>query len=178
MMMENKRETIVLGGGCFWCTEAVFSMFDGVLKTTVGYAGGKSSNPDYWSVAGGRTGHAEVCMVEYDPEKTQLNKILDIFFKMHDPTTPNRQMADIGTEYRSIILYTTQDQKDAITLFIKELQKRFARPIVTEVKKLEKFYPAEEEHQKYFEKNPINAYCIFVIRPKVGKIKKEFGIDK
>ena len=178
MMMGNRRETIVLGAGCFWCTEAVFSMFDGVLKTTVGYSGGSSSNPDYWSVTGGATGHAEMCMIEYDPDKTHLDKILKIFFKMHDPTTLNRQMADVGTEYRSIILYTTQEQKESIMLFIKELQKGFDRPIVTEVKKLEKFYPAEEEHQRFFEKNPLNAYCTFVIRPKVGKIKKEFSIGK
>lgn len=174
--MENRREEIVLGGGCFWCTQAVFAMLGGVLKTTVGYAGGELDNPDYWSVAGGSSGHAEVCLVEYDPGKVGLDKILDLFFKMHDPTTLNRQMADVGPEYRSIILYTSQEQKDRIIEFIKELQKHLNRPIVTEVKKLGKFYPAESEHQKFFEKNPYNTYCTFVIRPKVDKIKKEFDL--
>lgn len=172
--MKNDTETIVLGGGCFWCTEAVFSMFDGVVKTTVGYAGGSTVNPNYEQVCDGNTGHAEVTMMEYDPKILKLEKILDAFFTMHDPTSLNRQGADVGTQYRSIILYTTEEQKADVLKFIKEAQKRYSKPIVTEVEKLDRFYPAEEYHQKYFEKNPYAGYCTFVVKPKVDKIKKGF----
>jgi methionine-S-sulfoxide reductase len=174
--MENNTEVIVLGGGCFWCTEAVFSMFDGVVKTTVGYAGGDTSNPDYEQVCSGDTGHAEVLKLEYNPKALPLEKILDAFFTMHDPTSLNRQGADAGTQYRSAIYYTTEGQKKAIEKFISEAQKGYTKPIVTEVKKLDRFYPAEEYHQKYFEKNPFAGYCQFVVKPKVDKVKKEFGL--
>lgn len=174
--MKNKTDSIVFGGGCFWCTEAVFSMFKGVSKVIPGYAGGKTANPTYDQVCDGDTGHAEVLQIEYDPEIAPLGKLLDIFFSMHDPTTPNRQGADMGTQYRSIILYNSSDQKETIDKFIKVIQKKFDKPIVTEIKKLEKFYPAENYHQKYYEKNPINPYCVFVIRPKVKKIKKKFEL--
>lgn len=172
-----KTETIVLGGGCFWCTEAVFLMMDGVAKTMVGYAGGKTPNPDYESVCTGQTGHAEVMKLEYDPDKLPLEKIMDVFFTMHDPTSLNRQGADTGTQYRSIVLYTSDAQKDQVLKFIKKAQEDYTKPIVTEVAKLEKFYPAEEYHQRYFEKNPYAGYCQFVVKPKVDKVKKEFNLS-
>ncbi len=172
----SRTEKIVLGGGCFWCTEAVFLMFGGVVKTTPGYAGGTTKNPAYKQVCSGSTGHAEVLEVEYDHGIVPLEKILDIFFKMHDPTLVNRQGNDVGAQYRSIILYTTEEQKKKIDKFINELQKSIPDKIVTEVRKLGDFYPAEEYHKDYFKKNPANPYCIFVIRPKVGKIRKEFNL--
>ncbi len=174
--MTGNSETIGFGGGCFWCTEAVFSMFNGVIKTTPGYAGGTVKNPTYKQVCNGNTGHAEVLEVEYDPGVAPLEKLLEIFFKMHDPTTPNRQGNDVGTQYRSIILYNTDAQKKEIDRFVKELQKGLSEPITTEMKKLGKFYPAEEYHKGYFKKNPVNPYCVFVVRPKVNKIRKEFGL--
>ncbi len=170
------NEIIMLGSGCFWCTEAVFSMLDGVKSTYPGYAGGTTSNPTYEQVCSGTTGHAEVLKIEYDPNKIPLEKLLDIMFHMHDPTSLNRQGADVGTQYRSIILYNTNEQKEVIENFIKKMQAKYDKPIVTEVRKLENFYPAEEYHHMYFEKNPNQGYCAFVIRPKVDKIKKEFGV--
>ncbi len=174
--MKSDTETIVLGGGCFWCTEAAFAVFKGVVKTTVGYAGGTTSNPNYEQVCSGMTGHAEVMQLEYDPKIMPLEKILDVFFTMHDPTSLNSQGADFGTQYRSAIYHTTDGQKKAIIAFIKEAQKKYTKSIVTEVKKLDKFYPAEEYHQRYFEKNPYASYCAFVVRPKVDKVKNEFGL--
>lgn len=175
--MGSKTETIVFGGGCFWCTEAVFAMFKGVLKTMPGYAGGKTSNPTYEQVCNGDTGHAEVLRVDYNPDEASLEKLLDIFFDMHDPTTLDRQAADFGTQYRSIILYSTEEQKMEIDRVIKRIQKGLEKPIVTEVKKLDKFYPAESYHKDYYDKNRINPYCTFVIRPKVEKIKKKYKLD-
>jgi len=174
--MANKVETIVFGGGCFWCTEAVFAMFEGVVRTDPGYAGGKTKNPTYDQVCNGDTGHAEVLQIEYDPAKASLEKLLDIFFDMHDPTTLNQQGADFGTQYRSIILYTSPEQKAIIDKAIQKVQKTLPKPIVTEVKKLEKFYPAEGYHKDYYDKNKINPYCTFVIRPKVDKIKKKYNL--
>lgn len=168
--------SIVFGGGCFWCTEAVFEMFKGVLKTTPGYAGGTRKDPTYEQVCEGTTGHAEVLEIEYDPNIISLEKLLNVFFKMHDPTSLNQQGADVGTQYRSIILYNTADDKKVIDEFIKKQKANFGKPIVTEVKKLDKFYVAEDYHKKYFDKNPLQPYCMFVTRPKVEKIKKEFGI--
>lgn len=175
--MTSKNDTIVLGGGCFWCTEAVISMLKGVIKTTPGYAGGTSNNPTYQQVCGGNTGHAEVLEVEYDPKIITLEKLLDVFFSSHDPTTHNRQGADVGSQYRSIILYNSTEQKAIIEKFIKEIQQNFSKPIVTEVKKLDKFYAAENYHKDYYSKNPIQPYCMFVIRPKISKIEKEFHPD-
>lgn len=175
--MSIEIDKIVLGGGCFWCTEAVFSMFDGVVKVTPGYAGGKTKDPTYEQVCEGETGHAEVLQVEYDTRKVSLEKLLEIFFKMHDPTTPDRQGADFGTQYRSIILYSTDEQKETIGRFMEGIRKDFDKPIVTEVARLEKFYPAENYHKKYYEKNPTQPYCVFVVKPKVEKIKKEFNLD-
>ncbi|MDE1762189.1 MAG: peptide-methionine (S)-S-oxide reductase MsrA [Candidatus Micrarchaeota archaeon] len=171
-------ERIVLGGGCFWCTEAALEIIKGVIRTAPGYAGGRTKNPTYEQVCEGDTGHAEVLEVEYDPKVVSLEKLLDVFFTMHDPTSLNKQGADIGTQYRSIILYTKSEQKEAVTNFIQNLQKEYSKPIVTEVKMLDAFYPAEEYHKDYFKKNPDSGYCAFVIRPKVEKVRKKFGIDK
>jgi peptide-methionine (S)-S-oxide reductase len=172
--MKSKTEFIVFGGGCFWCTEAVFSMLKGVVKTAPGYTGGKTSNPTYEQVCYGDTGHAEVLQIDYDPSVITLDKLLEIFFEMHDPTTLNRQGVDVGTQYRSIILYNSDDQKETIKKFIEKIQKDFDMPIVTKIKKLDRFYVAEDYHKKYYDKNSSNPYCSVVIRPKVEKIMKEF----
>ena len=173
-MAETK--IIIFGGGCFWCTEAVFTMLKGVLKTTVGYAGGNTSNPSYEEVSAFNTGHAEVLQIEYDPKVISLNTLLAVFFEMHDPTSLNQQGADVGTQYRSLILYTGDD-REPIEKFIEKLRPKFKKPIVTEVKRLERFYTAEEYHQKYYEKNPEKPYCTVVIKPKVQKIMKEFAAE-
>lgn len=173
-MMGNNTETIVLGGGCFWCTEAVFLMFKGVIKTTPGYAGGTTANPTYEDVCRGDTGHAEVLQVEYNPSVIPLDTLLEVFFAMHDPTTHNRQGADVGSQYRSIVLYTIPEQKAAIEKFIKNIQGEFDKPITTEVVRLAKFYPAEEYHGNYYSRNPLQPYCLLVISPKVRKIKEKF----
>lgn len=170
------NDTIIFGGGCFWCTEAVFRLFDGVVDTCPGYAGGKTKDPSYEQVCMGDTGHAEVLKVEYNPKKIPLDKLLDVFFTMHDPTQLNRQGADVGTQYRSIILYTSDKQKEAAQKFIRKIKKDFGNPIVTEVKKLDKFYQAEEYHKKYFENNPGKGYCSVVIGPKIQKVKEKYGL--
>lgn len=170
-------EVIVLGGGCFWCAEAVFEMFKGVKKTTVGYAGGEMANPTYEQVSHGKTGHIEVLRIEFDPEVVALGKLLKAFFAMHDPTSRDRQGADIGPQYRSIIFYTTDRQKKAAEEFIRKEQSDYGRPIVTVVERLGAFYAAEDYHQRYFDKNPGAAYCGLVVRPKVEKIKKTFKGD-
>jgi peptide-methionine (S)-S-oxide reductase len=168
----KKSETIVFGGGCFWCTEAVFSMLKGINKVTPGYAGGVTKNPTYGQVCRGDTGHAEVLKIEYEPKAVALEKLLEVFFTTHDPTSLNRQGSDLGSQYRSILLYDSKDQKEKVEAFIRKIQNNFDKPIVTEIKKLEQFYPAEPYHQKYYEKNPLQPYCIFVIRPKVEKLRK------
>jgi peptide-methionine (S)-S-oxide reductase len=168
-------ETIVLGGGCFWCTEACLALVEGVVSATPGYAGGTTGNPDYGTVCRGNTGHAEVVEVKYDPSKVELDEILAVFFASHDPTSLNRQGADVGTQYRSIILYTTGEQKRIVEQYIDGLAEVYGPPVVTEVKQLERFYPAESYHQRYFEKNPGQGYCKVVISPKVDKIKSKLG---
>jgi peptide-methionine (S)-S-oxide reductase len=167
---------IVLGAGCFWCTEAVFKLFPGIISVTPGYAGGHTENPTYKEVCSGKTGHAEVAMVEYDDSKISLDQILDIFFAMHDPTSKNKQGGDIGEQYRSIILYTEDSYFDTIEKHIERIKSSYNKPIVTEVQKLGKFYEAEDYHKEYYEHNKLQPYCMFVIRPKLSKIKKEFGI--
>jgi peptide-methionine (S)-S-oxide reductase len=174
--MQDNHEQIVLGGGCFWCTEAVFDLVEGVISATPGYAGGWSADPGYDEVCRGNTGHAEVVSVEYDPERVSLEELLDTFFASHDPTTLNKQGADIGTQYRSVILYTTDEQKATVEKFVDKLKADYSRPVVTEVGPLERFYPAEEHHQKYFEKNPGQGYCQVVVAPKVEKIRKKLGV--
>ena len=169
-----KNESVVLGGGCFWCTEAVFNMLKGIIKTTPGYAGGVTKNPSYEEVCAGDTGHAEVLLVEYNKEVISMDKILDVFFEMHDPTSINKQGADLGSQYRSIILYNSESQKVEIMQFIDKVRENFDKPIVTEIKKLDRFYPAEEYHKEYYKNNRLQPYCVFVIRPKMKKIDKEF----
>lgn len=175
-MMSPELETIVLGGGCFWCLDAVFSHIKGVQSVIVGYAGGDHPDPTYDVVSGGDTGHAETVLVTFDPLIINLRKILEIFFVIHNPTTLNRQGSDVGSQYRSIILYKNNEELRQAKEIIKELadEGAYNDPIVTEIKPLEKFYRAEEEHQKYFEKNPEKAYCQLVIAPKVKKIRETF----
>ncbi len=175
--MKTKTEKIVFGGGCFWCTEAVFALFKGVLKTMPGYAGGNTENPTYENVCSGETGHAEVLEIEYDPSAIGFNTLLDVFFTMHDPTTPNRQGADTGSQYRSIILYSSAEQKQRAEDFIKKIQKNFKSPIVTEIKKLATFYPAEDYHKNYYANNPLQPYCLLTIGPKIEKIKRKYGLN-
>jgi len=164
--------TAVFGGGCFWCMEALFETLPGVLSVTSGYAGGHVPHPTYKQVCSGTTGHAEVIQVVYDPARIRYEDLLEAFWEAHDPTTPNRQGNDIGPQYRSIILYADESQRQAAERSKAEAAKRFSRPIVTEIVPLERFYPAEAYHQDYFRKNPTEAYCQAVIRPKLEKFQK------
>lgn len=171
------REWATLGGGCFWCLEAVFEQLRGVDKVVSGYAGGTALEPSYEQVCTGQTGHAEVVQVTFDPAAISYRDILDVFFATHDPTTRNRQGADVGTQYRSVAFYHTPEQKRIAEERIAELnaEKIWNAPIVTEVAPLEAFYPAEGYHQGYFRKNPGQAYCQVVIAPKLAKFRKHFG---
>lgn len=169
-------DNIVLGGGCFWCMEAVFQLINGVVSVEPGYAGGHTANPTYSEVCTDLTGHAEVVRITYDTDVLKLDDVFEIFFASHDPTSLNRQGNDIGTQYRSIILYRNEKQKAAAERFIEALNssREYRKPVVTEVKRLESFYPAEEYHHNYFRNNPEQGYCQFVIQPKVDKIIKKF----
>lgn len=173
-VMASKTEKAVVGGGCFWCLEAVYENVNGVLDVVSGYSGGRRENPSYEQVCSGATGHAEVVEITFDPAQISYEDILEIFWKIHDPTTLNRQGADVGTQYRSVIFYLNDRQKDIAQKSKKEAQKRFSSPIVTEISPLKKFWPAEEYHQDYFRKNPYHGYCQAVVSPKVEKFKKEF----
>jgi len=175
--MERTLEKIVFGGGCFWCTEAVFKMMKGVYSVTPGYAGGEKENPTYEEVSGGTTGHAEVVQVEYDRDEVDFNDLLIIFFGSHDPTTLNRQGNDIGEQYRSVVLYTTEKQKDATEEFVKDINQSNNEGdlVVTEVKPLDIFYEAEDYHKNYFEKNSDSQYCAVVINPKLEKVQKKYA---
>jgi len=168
---KSSNKTIVLGGGCFWCLEAVYNQIKRI-EVVSGYAGGTTKNPSYEDVVKGRTGHAEVVKVTYNPEIITMKEILEIFFQMHDPTTRNRQGNDIGTQYRSIILFTTPKDEKTIQVVIKNAQKNWEQSIVTEVGELEEFYKAEEYHQQFFEKNPNQGYCRVIIAPKIAKLMK------
>lgn len=163
-------QSIVLGGGCFWCIEALYRRLEGILKAESGYAGGSTPDPDYRTVCSGSTGHAEVVRVTYDADRISLEEILDFFWKAHDPTTLNRQGADVGTQYRSIILYTDADQKERAERSRDEAATLFRDPIVTEVEPLDRFFPAEDYHQDYYEINPRQGYCRLVIEPKLKKL--------
>ena len=192
-MEQNNTETIVFGGGCFWCTEAVFQDLKGVVSVTPGFAGGgespkgmpvrttqvndKENGPSYWDVAMGKTGHAEVVKVVYDPEEVSFNDLLTVFFATHDPTSLNRQGADVGTQYRSAVFYTTEDQKLATEKFMENINSSSStgKPVVTEVAPLDKFYEADESHKDYYKKNSNNAYCQIVINPKLEKVQKQFA---
>ncbi len=170
--MDEKVESIVLGGGCFWCLEAAFRMVEGVLSVTPGYAGGHLAGPTYHEVCAGHTGHAEVVRVEFDPGQISLTDLLEVFFTVHDPTSLNRQGADEGPQYRSIILYEGEDQAAAIEAFLREAAPRYRRPVVTEVKELETFWPAEDDHFDYYRRHPARPYCRVVIAPKLEKLRK------
>lgn len=171
------NRTATLGGGCFWCLEAVFDRLQGVERVTSGYAGGHVANPTYRQVCGGGTGHAEVVRVEYDPASIDFRTLLRVFFATHDPTTPDRQGADVGSQYRSIILYESEEQRETAEAVIRELTEEgvFGAPIVTEIDELETFYPAEPEHRDYYLRNPGQGYCRAVIDPKVAKLRASFA---
>jgi peptide-methionine (S)-S-oxide reductase len=169
----NQLEVATLGGGCFWCMEAVFQMLPGVKAVTSGYAGGTKENPTYKEVCTGNTGHAEVIQVKYDPKLISYEKLLDTFWEAHDPTTLNAQGPDHGTQYRSIILYSTEAQKAEAEKSKAAAQKHFRQPIVTEIVPLAQFYPSEDYHHDYYRQNPNQPYCRAVIRPKVDKFEKK-----
>jgi peptide-methionine (S)-S-oxide reductase len=171
------QEIATLGGGCFWCLEAVYREAEGVTSVVSGYMGGASPNPSYKEVCSGRSGHVEVVQVAFDPAIVSYRDILGIFFAMHDPTTLNRQGNDAGTQYRSVIFYHSPEQKATAEEVVRELtaEKVFDNPIVTAIEPAPEFYPAEDYHQQYFENNPYQPYCAFVVAPKVQKFRKKFA---
>jgi peptide-methionine (S)-S-oxide reductase len=172
MTSPHIATTATLGGGCFWCVEAVYQDVPGILSVTSGYAGGKTAHPTYDQVCSGNTGHAEVVHLKFDPAKITYEKILDLFWKAHDPTTLNRQGADEGTQYRSIILYADEKQKAAAEASRTKAQASYKSPIVTEIAPLTEFYPAEAHHQDYYNNNKTAPYCVYVIQPKLEKLEK------
>jgi peptide-methionine (S)-S-oxide reductase len=176
-MSNPNEETAILGGGCFWCTEAVFKDLRGVRSVKSGYAGGHTPNPTYKQVCGGATGHAEVLRVIFDPTQIDYADLLRIFFTIHDPTTRNRQGNDVGPQYRSIILVTSDEQLHTAHAVATEITGAglYADPLTTEILRLEKFWPAEEEHEDYFARNPGSGYCQVVVAPKVRKFRKAFS---
>jgi peptide-methionine (S)-S-oxide reductase len=177
--MKSNLETATLAGGCFWCLEAVFDELRGVESVESGYSGGDVENPSYRDVCTGMTGHAEVVRVHFNPAVLSYRDLLSVFFAIHDPTTPNRQGADVGTQYRSAIFFHSEDQKLTAEGLIQDLnqQRIWDAPIVTEVAAFGIFYPAEDYHQEYFARNPLQPYCMAVVAPKVSKFRKHF-IDK
>jgi peptide-methionine (S)-S-oxide reductase len=170
-------ETATFGGGCFWCTEAAFNQLDGVHGVTSGYAGGHATDPTYREVCRGNTGHAEVVRVEYEPDAIGYDELLRVFFTVHDPTTLNREGPDVGSQYRSIVLYESETQLEAVESFIAGLESEgvYDDDIVTEIEPLETFHTAEEKHQDYYEKNPGDAYCQFNADPKIEKVRENFA---
>ena len=171
-------EKATLGGGCFWCLEAVFDEIEGVTEVVSGYAGGKTDHPTYEAVCAGITGHAEVVQISFDPSVVGYRDILEVFFAIHDPTTPNRQGADVGTQYRSAIFHHSEDQRAAAAAVIEEVQAEKIwgnAPLVTEVVPLDRFWPAEDYHQEYFARNPGQGYCRAVVAPKVAKFRQKFS---
>lgn len=175
--MSSNIEQATIGGGCFWCTEAVFRQLKGIELCESGYSGGSDPNPNYDRVCGGRTGHAEVIRLHFDPEVISFRKILAVFFAIHDPTTLNRQGNDVGTQYRSVIFFHTPEQRDTAVAFVEDLEKRkiFRDKVVTEISPLLNYFPAEKYHQEYFENNPMQPYCAYVVAPKVEKAEDLFG---
>ncbi|MBI4122848.1 MAG: peptide-methionine (S)-S-oxide reductase MsrA [Parcubacteria group bacterium] len=174
--MSDTREQATFGGGCFWCTEAMFRELRGVKSVVAGYAGGDTQSPTYQEVSSGNTGHAEVVQITFDPSEISYEDLLEVFFATHDPTISNQQGADVGSQYRSLILYHTDKQKELAQTAKKNLEesKRWPRPIVTEIVPLKKFFPAEQYHQKYYENNRVAPYCQVVIEPKLEKFRKQF----
>jgi peptide-methionine (S)-S-oxide reductase len=175
--MDNNNQVAVFGGGCFWCTEAVFQQVRGVNKVTSGYAGGEMPKPTYEQVTSGHTGHAEVIRIEFDPGQIAYQDLLEIFFATHDPTSMNRQGNDVGEQYRSVILYANEAQKTEAEKFIQHLEESqtYNDPVVTQLKPLGEFFPAEDYHQNYYKSNPNQPYCQLVINPKVKKFKEKFA---
>jgi peptide-methionine (S)-S-oxide reductase len=171
------KEVATLGGGCFWCLEAVYVELEGVEQVVSGYAGGSTPDPTYRQVCTGTTGHAEVVQITYDPDVTTYRELLEVFFSIHDPTTLNRQGADVGSQYRSAIFYHDEAQKDVAEEIIAELEEEdiYNNPIVTEVTSLDTFYEAEDYHQDYYAKNPNKGYCQVVIAPKLAKFRQKFA---
>ena len=176
MANKDNYEIATFGAGCFWCIEAVFSELKGVESVTPGYAGGEVLNPSYEAVCAGTTGHAEVAQIVFDPEIITFSELLEVFWKTHDPTTLNQQGADVGTQYRSVIFYHNEKQKEEAEFYFKKVDESgaYINPLVTEISALDVFYPAENYHNDYFENNPEQAYCRFVIQPKVDKFRAAF----
>ena len=173
---NSNNEVATFGSGCFWCTEAIFERVKGVSSVISGYSGGSVANPTYKEVCNGNTGHAECTQINFDPSVISFDELLEIFWKMHDPTTLNRQGNDVGTQYRSVIFYHNEEQKQKAEYYKNKLseEKIWDKPIVTEITKFEKFYPAEDYHQEYYDNNPNQGYCAYVITPKVEKFEKIF----
>lgn len=173
---DPRCELATLGGGCFWCLEAVYQELEGVLKVESGYSGGRVANPSYREVCTGTTGHAEVVQLTFDPQVISFREILHVFFTIHDPTTPNRQGADVGPQYRSVVFYHSDDQRVTAEAVIQKLQEEgiWEDPVVTEVAPFDVFYKAEDYHQEYYQNNPQQPYCQVVIAPKVAKIRRKF----
>jgi len=173
----SNKEIALIGGGCFWCIEAVLERLEGVSRVVSGYAGGRNPSPSYEQVCSGTTGHAEVVQVEFDPAVLSYRDLLIVFFAMHDPTTLNRQGADVGTQYRSVIYYNSETQRQVAEALIKEFDGEgiWGAPIVTKVEPAPMFYPAEEYHQRYYQRNPNAGYCQVVIAPKVAKLRQRFA---
>lgn len=174
--MNERLEIATLGSGCFWCTEAFFLRVKGIESVVSGYSGGKVKNPTYKEVCSGLTGHAEVVQVKFDPSVITFGEVLEIFWNTHDPTTLNQQGADVGTQYRSVVFYHSDEQKKTAEAYKKQLEQSgiYKKPIVTEITPFSVFYPAEDYHQNYFELNPNQGYCQYVIRPKVEKFQKQY----
>lgn len=168
-------QTAVFGGGCFWCTEAIFQNLKGVLSVLPGYSGGHVPNPTYEQVCAGDTGHIEVTKIEFDPAVISYEVLLEVFFATHDPTSMDRQGDDVGVQYRSVIFYTSEEQKRQAEEFIKKIQKDYSTPLVTQILPLDKFYEAENYHQNYFNNNPNKPYCQAVISPKLKKFREKFA---
>ena len=175
--MAQNNEVAVFGGGCFWGVEAVFMEIKGVNSVASGYSGGHVENPSYYEVCGEQTGHAEVVRLEFDPGQITFKEMLEVFFASHDPTTLNYQGADKGTRYRSVVLYTSEEQRDQTSDFIKELDASGTQPgpVVTQIAEFERFYEAEEEHRQFYLNNPGSMYCQVVISPKVAKVRQKFA---
>lgn len=175
--MSDQHSLATLGGGCFWCLEAVYQQLDGVERVVSGYAGGHVENPTYEQVCGKKSGHAEVVQVTFDPSRVSYRDVLEVFFSIHDPTTKDRQGNDVGPQYRSVIFYHNEEQRITAQALIAELtaEHAFESPIVTEIKPLDRFYVAEEYHQNYFARNSAQSYCAYVISPKLTKFRRKFA---
>ena len=175
--MAQNSEVAVFGGGCFWCVEAVFMEMKGVNAVTSGYSGGHVESPSYYEVCGEQTGHAEVVRLEFDPGQITFKEMLEVFFASHDPTTLNYQGADKGTRYRSVVLYTSEEQRDQTVEFIRDLDASGTQPgpVVTQIAEFDRFYEAEEEHRQFYLNNPGSMYCQIVISPKVAKVRQKFA---